>query len=131
MRSSFGRPQRKIVATTEPKTDETYDLRGLNLIAPDQIMPKGESPWTINSRMYARNEGDSRVANRTRMGSVRLTTAVGETLSTQNIDTGTGDLAITPTRIVAQPFDADADGALTRTDLEIKRNPGATGHVIV
>lgn len=131
MRSSFGRTQRKIVATTEPKMDETYDLRGLNLIAPDQIMPKGESPFTINSRMYARNEGESRVANRTRMGSIRITTAVGETLSTQNVGTGTGDLAITPTRIVAQPFDAGADGALTRTDLEIKRNAGATGHVIV
>jgi len=131
MRSSFGRTQRKIVATTEPKMDETYDLRGLNLIAPDQIMPKGETPFTINSRMYARNEGDSRVANRTRMGSTRLTAAVGETLSTQNVGTGTGDLAITTDRIVAQPFDAGADGALTRTDLEIKRNPGATGHVIV
>lgn len=131
MRSSFGRTQRKIVATTEPKMDETYDLRGLNLIAPDQIMPKGESPFTINSRMYARNEGESRVANRTRMGSSRITTAIGETLSTQNVATETGDLAVTPDRIVAQPFDAGADGALTRTDLEIKRNAGATGHVIV
>lgn len=131
MRSSFGRTQRKVIATTEPKTDETYDLRGLNLIAPDQIMPKGESPYTINSRMYARNEGDSRVANRTRMGSTRITTAVGETLSTENVATSTGDLAVTTSRIIAQPFDAGADGALTRTDLEIKRNAGATGHVIV
>lgn len=131
MRSSFGRPQRKIVATTEPKTDETYDLRGLNLIAPDQIMPKGESPFTINSRMYARNEGESRVANRTRMGSVRLTTAVGETLSTENIATETGDLEVTPLRILAQPFDAGADGALTRAAIEIKRQAGATGHVII
>lgn len=131
MRSSFGRPQRKIVATTEPKMDETYDLRGLNLIAPDQIMPKGETPYTINSRMYARNDNDSRVANRTRMGSSRLTTAVGETLSTENVTTGTGDLAVTTDRIIAQPFDAGSSNALTRIDLEIKREAGATGHVIV
>lgn len=131
MRSSFGQTRRKIMATTEPKMDETYDLRGLNLIAPDQIMPKGETPWTINSRMYARNENDSRVANRTRMGSDVLSVAVGETIDAQNVTTGTGDMEFTTTRIIAQPFDAESDGALTRLDFEIKRGVGATGHVMI
>lgn len=131
MRSSFGQTRRKIMATSEPKIDETYDLRGLNLIAPDQIMKNGESPYTINSRMYARNDNESRVANRTRKGSTRLSVAVGQTLDTQNVDTGTGDLAFTTTRIIAQPFEAGADGALTRLDFELKRAAGATGHVRV
>lgn len=131
MRSSFGRTQRKIMATSEPKIDETYDLRGLNFIAPDQIMPKGESPWTINSRMYARDENDTRVANRTRKGSDPLSTAVDETLDAQNVDTGTGDVEFTTTRIIAQPFSPTTDGALTRLDFEIKRAAGATGHVMI
>jgi hypothetical protein len=119
------------MATTEPKIDETYDLRGLNLITPDQIMPKGESPYTINSRMYARNDNDSRVANRTRKGSVRLSVAVNETLDAQNVATAIGDVEFTTTRIVAQPFEALSDGALTRLDFELKRAPGATGHVMI
>lgn len=131
MRSSFGRTQRKIMATSEPKIDETYDLRGLNMILPDQIIKNGETPYTINSRMYARNENDTRVANRTRKGSTRLSTAVGETLSTENVGTSTGDLEFRTDRVIAQPFDAGADGALTRIDFELKRQAGATGHVIV
>jgi hypothetical protein len=131
MRSSFGKTQRKIMATSEPKIDETYDLRGLNFIAPDQIMPKGESPWTINSRMYARDDNDTRVANRTRKGSDPLSTAVDETLDAQNVDTGTGDVEFTTTRIIAQPFSPTTDGALTRLDFEIKRAAGATGHVMI
>lgn len=111
--------------------DETYDLRGLNLVLPDMVKPNGESPYAINFRMYARDEEDTRVAIRTRKGSEHLTVAIGETLDAQNVDTSTGDLAFSSTRILAQPFTAGASGALSRLDFELKKGVGATGHVIV
>lgn len=131
MRSSFGRSPRNITASSVTKIDETYDLRGLNMVMPDQIMPAGESPFTINSRMYAREEEDTRVANRTRKGSIQFTAPIGETLDAKNITANSGDLPINTTRVVAQPFTIEASGALTKFDVEIRRTPGATGHVRV
>lgn len=131
MRSGFSSPRRPIRVSSLLKLDETYDLRGLNMVTPDQIMPEGDSPYNLNSRMYARDDGESRVAIRTRKGSSRRTTAIGETLDTQNVATSTGDLEFTTTRVIAQPFDPTAEGALTRAAPEIKKAAGATGHVIV
>lgn len=111
--------------------DETYTLLGLNLVLPDQVMPAGQSPLADNSRMYARNDGEGRVAIRTRKGSTSFMTPIGETLDTQNVDTSTGDVDFSTTRILAQPFDNTTSGALTMIELHIKRAAGATGHVIV
>lgn len=111
--------------------DETYDLRGLNLVLPDMVKPNGESPYAINFRMYARDEEDTRVAIRTRKGSETLTDPVGETLDTQNVDTATGDLSFSTTRILAQPFTVGSTGALTKLMFELKKGAGAIGHVIV
>ena len=61
MRSAFKR-QTTRYASTKLLQDETYDLKGLNTVSPDQVMPAGESPYTINARMYAKNDGESRVA---------------------------------------------------------------------
>src|SRR5687767_7014063 len=112
MRTDFGRPKRRIAASSRLIPDETYDLRGLNLVDPDQIMPKGESPYNLNCRMYARNEDETRVAIRTRRGTSRINTAQGETLDTQNVAANTGDLEVSTTRIVAQPWDPTNDGVL-------------------
>ena len=131
MRSNFGRQSAGITATTQPFIDESYDLKGLNLTLPDQVMPKGQTPLADNSRMYARNDGDARVAIRTRKGSTSFMTPIGETEDTTNTDTSTGDLSFTTTRIVAQPFEATAAGALTMLELELKKAAGATGHIIV
>lgn len=132
MRSQFSkRSAQRITASSVTGMDETYDLRGLNLKDPDQIMPKGESPMTLNSRMYARETDATRVANRTRRGTSALSTPLGQTLDTQNVTTGTGDLAFSTTRIIAQPFNATATGALTRIDLELKKIGVVSGHVIV
>lgn len=111
--------------------EETYDLRGVNLVMPDMVKPNGESPYAINFRMYARDDGDTRVAIRTRKGSERFTTAVGETLDQSNTATSTGDLSFSPSRILAEPFTAGATGVLTRLDFEIKKATGATGHIMV
>jgi len=131
MQSAFNQRRRRVTATTKPYIDESYDLRGVNLVEPDQITNDGDSPYAINCRMYAREDGESRVAIRTRKGSSKITDAYGETLDAQNVDTSTGDLAFTKDLIIAQPFDATDDGVLTKIAPEIKADSTSRGHVIV
>lgn len=123
--------QRKVTATAAPAIDEFYGLRGLDMTTPDEEMLLGNTPWTINSRMYARNVGENRVGNRTRMGASHLSVAVGETLDTSNTDSGIGDLDFSTTKLVATALTPETDGALTRLDIELKRIGLATGHVII
>lgn len=131
MRSSFAQKSSKISASSTPLIDETYDLRGLNLITPDEIMPKGESPYTINSRMYARNDNETRVANRTRKGASRFSIPIGEALNISNIAASTGDIVINTTTATAQPFTPSSSGSLTKLELHLKKLVGASGHIIV
>lgn len=130
MRSGFIQ-KRKAIPSPYPAIDEFYGLRGLNLAYPDEEMPPGDSPWTINSRMFARNDNESRVANRTRKGASHLSAAVGSTADVFNTDTATGDLDFSTTKLVANPITFDNSGALTQLDTEIKKIGVATGHVIV
>lgn len=132
MQSSFHKtrnPKAKVGST--PRADEVYDLRGLNLITPDQVMPIGQSPYLRNCRMYARQEGETRVAIRTRKGSTRLSTPVGETINVVNTAGSTGDVPFTDSNWVAEPFTPNATGALTKLELEIKRTVAGGGHIIV
>lgn len=131
MLSAFTPKRGNAQATAQPAVEETYDLRGLDLITPDEIMGPGRSPWTINSRMRARNDGENRVANRTRKGSANLSTPVGQTLDTQNVTVNTGDLAFSTTAVIAQPLVPGTTAALTRLDTAIKKISAATGHIIV
>lgn len=133
MRSSFSKPKRnKTSAGTVSKVDETYDLRGLDLRDPDQITPQGEAVKADNCRMYPTEDaGESRVAIRTRKGSTRLSTPIGETLNTQNVATGTGDTSISVNNWIAEPFTPSATGALTRLDFEVKSIVAGGGNLIV
>jgi hypothetical protein len=112
-------------------TDETYDLKGLNLVSPDQVMPPGETPFAINNRRYADNDNETSVAMRTRRGSITLSTPVGEALNAQNVDTVTGDIEITPGKIVAVPFTATATGVLTKLALQLKKTQNTRGYLLV
>lgn len=132
MQSAFNRKaRRRTQAGSVPQMDEVYDLRGLNLITPDQVMPPGESPYLSNVRMYARNDGETRVAIRTRKGSTRLSTPVGETLNVQNVAGSTGDAQFTAQTWIAEPFTPSSSGALTKLELEIKTVVAGGGNVIV
>lgn len=131
MQSAFNNPSPPTSATTNAAADESYNLLGLNMRDPDEIMPPGETPYTINSRMYARNGSESRVANRTRMGCSFLTDAIGSTQNVSNTATNTGDLAFSTTRIIAFPIIPTSTGALTSLALEIKKIGSATGHVMI
>lgn len=127
-----GRQRRKTADTgntTYP--DEVYDLRGLDLIDPDQIMDNSESPYLTNTRMYVRNDGESRVAQRTRKGSTRLSTPYGEALNVQNVAASTGDVTFDATQWLLEPFTPSSTGAITKFEFEIKSTVSGSGHVIV
>lgn len=113
------------------RVDEVYDLRGLNQSSPDQIMPMGESPNTENTRMYARDTEDNRVAIRTRKGSTRLSTPVGEALNVQNIASSTGSVEFTALVWVAQPFTPSSSGAITKLSVELKTVTAGGDHILV
>lgn len=131
MRSNFTQTGRRRRGGTSSRPDEVYDLRGLNLIAPDQVMPDNETPFTTNSRMYAPEADEASVAIRTRKGSEQLSVPVGRTANVENIASSTGDLAFTDSLWLMQPFTVTAGGALTELQLEMKRSVVGTGHVIV
>lgn len=131
MRSQFSSGRKRITASATPRLDETYDLLGLNLIAPDQIMPAGETPYAINSRRFAKNETDSRVAVHTRSGSTVFSRPVGETADVANVTASTGDLSLTPGLLIAQSFTAGSNGVLTKIELEVKKVVSGNGPLII
>lgn len=131
MRSQFSNSKRVIKASAVSQVDEVYDLKGLNQVSPDQIMSKGESPFNLNARMYARNVDDTRVAIKTRKGSINFSTPVGQVANVQNVATVTGDDLFSSVAWIATPFTPNASGLLTQLDLWVKRFDGASGPVIV
>jgi len=131
MKNPYGSMATKYKGTSQLIIDEEYNLKGLNLVATDQQMPQGESPNTNNSRMYAKNDGDSRVSNRTRKGTSRFSTPVGETLNVQNTASAVNTVEFDEATWVAQPFTPSSSGLLTKFEVDIKKNAGTTGIALV
>lgn len=131
MQSSFSRSGGRITSSSARSVDEVYNLLGLDMVHPDQVMADTETPYTINARLYARQDGESRVAIRTRKGSDYFSVPIGETANVQNVDTSTGEVAFSTTTWVAQPFTPNASNSLTKIELHIRKQTGATGHVRV
>lgn len=131
MKSSFSRSRRGKTTSATPQIDENYDLKGLNLVAPDQVIPAGETPFAINNRRYADNDDETSVAMRTRRGSVQLSTPVGETANVQNVGTVTGDIEIVPGKIIAVPFTVTASGILTKVGFNMKKVNNTRGYIII
>jgi hypothetical protein len=129
MQSAFNAPRRRPRATSKPQIDEKYDFGGLNMIAPDQVMPNDETPFAINDRRYARNDGETRVARRTRRGSKVLSVPVGETTDASNAAANVADISFTTDKWVAFSYQAGANGALTKLKTRIKKATGTGGHV--
>lgn len=120
---------RASLGTAQEVIDETYNLLGVNLVDPDQIMKPGEAAKADNSRIYAKNGDDKQVAVRTRYGSVKHTSAVGQAADASNSAATTGDLAFSTTITLAIPFTPTASKPLTKIDLPIKRDANAYGPV--
>lgn len=132
MQSQFSqRPRRSRIVGSTPNVVETYDLQGLNQVAPDQVMPKGKSPYTINARRYARNPDENRVAIRSRYGSQKLSTPVSEAAGVQNTGSVIGDVPITADKWQAFQITASSTGVLSRFDLYVKKAAGTGGYLIL
>lgn len=105
--------------------DETYRLMGLNMAMPDQLITNGETPYCINSRMFAREDGQSRVPVRTRKGPGFYTIPIGETLDKQQTAvTGAASQTLNQSRRLSTSFVAGLSGPLTAIDLNLKQNTG-------
>ncbi len=130
MASSFARrtPQRR---ASRVGKFESYNFKGLNLVAPDQVMPVGEVPHSLNSRSYAKETTDKRVSARKRKGSAFLSTPVGEIANVSNVATAVGDASFTQDKWLYEPFTPSASGLLTKLEIYIKKATGAVGPVIV
>jgi hypothetical protein len=105
--------------------DIMYNLRGLNMVAPDQILDdsdrtRGQSPYAINSRMYAQDT-EPRTTINSRKGPGFYTVPVGEALDVQNTTTtGQTDQNISYLNRVAQRFTPTASKRITKVDLLLK-----------
>lgn len=131
MRSAFGKMATQYKGSSQLIIDEEYDLKGLNIVAPDQVMPKGEVPKAQNCRLYAKDEEDSRVAIRTRKGLEPFSTPVGQTANVDNTGTSVATAEIDSENWVAQPFTTNDTGAFTKLEIDIKKQDGASGTVMV
>jgi hypothetical protein len=130
MRSAFNQKRNRI-ASTKTNLDEVYDFLGLNLVAPDQNMPKGKSPYAINCRRFAKNEDDTRVAIHTRRGSTNFSTPLGQALDEENTASVTDDLEFTSETWVDILWTAGASGVLTKLELYLKKVVSGNGPVII
>lgn len=107
--------------------DVQYYLRGLNMVVPDQIMDdrdqtRGQSPWVLNSRMFARDR-NPRTSIQSRKGPSFYTVPVGEAVDTQNTTTtGQTNQSISYLNRVAQRFTPTASKRLTGVELLLKNN---------
>lgn len=87
------------MAIASQSMDQSYGLRGLNMITPDQTIDdsdktRGQSPWTINSRILApQTDSDPRTAISSRRGVAQYTIPVGESI----------DANYTTTNLVVNP----------------------------
>lgn len=131
MQSNFQRTGRKRRRAADIRIDETYDLRGLNQLAPDQVMPNNESPFTTNARMYAADIEEASVAIRTRKGSQILSTPVGQAAGVANTAASTGDLEVSADLWILQPFTASSSGVLTKLEPHVKQGTIGSGHLIM
>lgn len=111
--------------------DETYDLRGVDLVTPDEVSAPNTAAKADNARIYDRTVNDKRVALRTRLGSIHHTSPIGSTLDTNNTATVTGELAFTTATALAIPFTPTASKRLTRMDFDIRKDAGSYGPAIV
>lgn len=113
--------------SAQQSLDSQYNLRGLNMIDPDQIVDDtqqtaGQSPYTINSRMRM-PEDDPRTSIHSRKGVGFYTVPVGEALDTQNTTTtDQSDESVNYLGRVAQMFTAGASKRLTKVELLLKTN---------
>lgn len=113
--------------SSQRHSDIVYSLRGLNMVTPDQIIDDqqktaGQSPFVINSRMFAQDESP-RTAIASRKGTGFYTIPVGEAVDAQQTST-TGQSAgnVSYLNRWAQRFTPVSSKRLGRIDILLKNN---------
>ena len=133
MSSRFS-PNRAFISTSGSGLTENnyFDLAGLNLYAPDELMKETESPYARNFRIFQDDDLESRVAVSKRKGNTFYTTPVGETNRGEiTSTTDTADKAITVIGRYAQKFTVSAAGRLSKVQLNLKNDNSGTAPLIV
>lgn len=125
------------MALATQSMDQMYNLRGLDMITPDQTIDnsdktRGKSPYTVNSRILApQDDSDPRTAIQSRKGTAFYTLPVGEAIDTQyTTTTGQSDGHTSYLNRIAQRFTPTANKALTAIDILVK-NGGSNDNIIV
>lgn len=133
------------VPLSQTAKDEVYALSGLNMVTPDQIIDLatrrfnrqflGQSPYTINSRMLARDTNEQRVAIRTRKGSSMLFSKDKSTIETPLVvasasSISAGEIMFSSTQQAASPISVPVYFlkyglySLHYMDLYVRKDPG-------
>lgn len=129
---------------TESLKDEVYNLSGLNMVTPDELIDTatrrfnrqylGQSPYTINSRMLSRDADQQRFAIGTRKGNSNffgLENTTDTPLTVQNVAAQTGEVMFSATQSVASPIAVGVSAlgygfyCFGLIDLKIRKTAGA------
>lgn len=132
IRSKFRSQRRVSVPDTNLKPFNFFDLKGLDMYNPDELMDDKRSPYLKNVRLFAPGDNTKRVAVSKRFGHTFYTVPVGETLNTQQTSvTGAANKAVDKLNAYAQPFTPSASGQLTKVDLNLANTASGTGPLLV
>ncbi len=123
--------------------DEVYNISGLNMVTPDELIDTatrrfnrqylGQSPYTINSRMLARDADQQRFAIATRKGNVNffgLENTTDTPLVVRNVAAQTGEVMFSANTKIASPISVGVSAlpygfyCLTLLDLNIRKTTG-------
>lgn len=131
-RSAFQRGRSPAPSGRKLQKKEIFDLRGLNLSDPHNLVEDSQATHLRNARLFELDKEDPRrVAISTRKGSRLYVTPLGETQDqAETSGTGVADQTITISRWLAQPFTPATAGRLSKVELNIKKNT-ATGQILI
>lgn len=131
--SRFSAPRASQIPSARSVPQETqFDMRGLDLTNPPDLIKDGRSPYAKNFRLYSEVEGDRRVAISTRKGHGQYVPALFTTANVSN--TSTTGASDQPVGVVqnwrAMPFTPNAGGRLSKVELNMRKGTGLSQVVV-
>lgn len=109
------------------------DLKGIDLVTPNDLMSDGHSPFAKNFRLYAQQSDDRRVAISSRKGPGFYVTPLNEAEAVTNTATTAASVSQVGmvTRVHYQKWIAGNSNRLTRLDVKLGNNLSGVGPVII
>lgn len=137
MASVYG-PRRRFVRTsggTALTENNFYNLSGLDLYSPDELMKDNNSPFARNFRVFTDSDLDSRVAVSKRLGHTRYSDTVGEqSNNSQTATTGASTVTVGSINWIAQFFTGATlivGERLSRISLRARNTASGTAPILV